>query len=628
MTVVKVNPKVFKHDAQGAGFEPDTHVDLGIDFKRLISEEANSYILEGIRGTGKTHILKMIINEIKGSFIDLKVIPAYITIASSPQITKEDPKYFRIFLYVSIIRSVCKFIEENGKDIAPDDDKGLIMRLRKLFNMEGDNYDIEENINYILTIANSIIGDLFDNPDKIVSRVNRKNDAQLGGKIGTEQLGVSAEKKQSNEKEEVKEYTTIKLSDIYGVDILISFLRLVKKLLKLNYVYVFLDECSESTKAMQVEIFRLCKQIRGCCSDCQDLSKPDVAFIAAVYPPQGTYYPATTRNDDFNFQPGHDCTIEYLEIDELNEEFESFFKQLTGNRLKLNNGGPYTIEEVFENEEAVLIAAYCSGGVPRRFLEILKQAYNQLVRDFGAKTTDKPKKIDSSYIISAVGQVVEGPALLNDGKLTNDDSIILEKIIKKFAQRNKTVETKNKDLKEEERTPVTIYFTTAARSAGEIANLISVGIVHDKKRTRSRKSSAASWKGSGILCSLDIGVALHRGVISRTPARLLEICQSDIIKASYRGFTYVLDMPLEEESLDLEFEETKDYVKFLEVRLLDLDRALMEKKIPEGPYQMMVERTQKMLDAAVKRLQKIKEKIKEKRPVTTIPQFDSSTNVE
>jgi len=612
MSTIKISSKVFKHDAQTSGFEPDTHVDLGINFKRLISKSGNSYILEGIRGTGKTHILKMIINEAKMNFNEYKVIPAFLTIASSPQLSKEDPKYFRIFLYVSIIRSVCKFISENKSEIVGIENKGLIQQIKHIFNLKDDNYDLNANIDKIFLMADEIIQEFHDNPDKIINRVNKKNKNGIEAGVPFGIAKVSGKSEEINEDEQIKEYNTIRLSDIYGIDILISFLRTVKKLLKLNYIYILLDECSESNKEMQIEIFRLCKQIRGCCSDGELLDQPDVVFMAAVYPPQSTYYPSTSRKDDFNFQPGHDCTMEYLEMDELNDEFESFFKQLIENRLKLNNGGPKKISEIFTSEDIVYIAAYCSGGVPRRFLEILKQAYNQLSRDYGAKDTSEIKKINATYIISAIGQVVEGPSLLSDSMITDDDSIILEKIIKKFAQRNKTIETK-KSADKKQKTPITIYFTTAAKSAGEIGNLISVGIIHDKKRTRSRKSSSDSWKGSGILCSLDIGVALHRGVISRTPARLLEICRQDVRQASYRGFTYVLDMPLEGESLDLEYMKISEYRDMLEQRIVDLDGAFMEKSIDMRTYRNMMHRYETYLDKANKRLDNIKEKITERK---------------
>ena len=105
------------------------------------------------------------------------------------------------------------------------------------------------------------------------------------------------------------------------------------------------------------------------------------------------------------------------------------------------------------------------------------------------------------------------------------------------------------------------------------------------------------------------------------PIRILDICRQDLQDASYRGFTYVLDMPLEEESLDLNFAETKEYVNMLEQRLLFLDEALIEKRVSETNYQHMVDRTTRALESAKKRLKKIKEKIDEKRNVTTLEPY-------
>lgn len=611
MSVIQIDPKIFSHDAQGSGFKPTTHVDLGIDFKRFIVPEGNSYILEGIRGTGKTHILKMVISEIEKDFQKYKIIPALVTVAGAPEISKKEAKYFRVYLYTSIIRSVCNFIKNKKEIIVGEQSKVRITeKIKKLFLINNSEQNIESNINKLLDIANQIIQDLYDNPDRIVQKLNNYEAIKIGAGLSTSMAKLSAEESETRSDEQIKEYTTFKLSDIYGLDVLLSFLKLVKQLLDLNYVYLLLDECSESNKMMQTEVFRLCKQIRAYCSNSDSLSKPDVCFIIAVYPPQNTKYPSTTRGDDFNFQPGHDCSPEYLEIDELNDEFESFFSQLLENRLKLNIKGYQNVLDVFENHEAATIAAYCSGGVPRRFLEIIKQAYNQLSRDFGNQKTEAPRKIDSPYILSAVGQVVESPSLLNDSTLGEPDKIVLEKIFKKFVQRNKAIETKNKDIIEEEKTPITIYFTTAAKSADELGNLISIGIIHDKKRSRSRKSSIAAWQGAGILCSIDIGVAIHRGgVISRNPSRILDICRQDIKKAAHRGFTYTLDVRLEEESLEFELEQTKEFIHILEKRLLDIDKSYLEKTISDENYTAMIDRVKNFLDSANKSKEKIEKKL-------------------
>lgn len=49
----------FQHDAQ-AQFDPETHIDAGFSIDKYICATGSNTLLEGIRGTGKTHILKMI----------------------------------------------------------------------------------------------------------------------------------------------------------------------------------------------------------------------------------------------------------------------------------------------------------------------------------------------------------------------------------------------------------------------------------------------------------------------------------------------------------------------------------------------------------------------------------------
>jgi len=61
----------FNHDAQAGGFYPKSHV--GIDVSRF-GQHQNT-LIEGIRGTGKTHVLKMISRYYLDNFERLKVLP-------------------------------------------------------------------------------------------------------------------------------------------------------------------------------------------------------------------------------------------------------------------------------------------------------------------------------------------------------------------------------------------------------------------------------------------------------------------------------------------------------------------------------------------------------------------------
>ena len=84
-----------------------------------------------------------------------------------------------------------------------------------------------------------------------------------------------------------------------------------------NYAILLLDECSESSDEAQVEIFRLLKLIRGACTS--DMHTNYVYFLASVYPAYATNYPSKNKGVSFNFDPGQDATVEYLQLDELSD---------------------------------------------------------------------------------------------------------------------------------------------------------------------------------------------------------------------------------------------------------------------------------------------------------------------
>jgi hypothetical protein len=85
-----------------------------------------------------------------------------------------------------------------------------------------------------------------------------------------------------------------------------------------------------------------------------------VYFCASVYPPYATYYPSKIYGQTFNFEPGQDAGVEYLQLDELTEEYEKFFSELTRKRLehvsKKIIASP--INEIFENEGAFILVLH------------------------------------------------------------------------------------------------------------------------------------------------------------------------------------------------------------------------------------------------------------------------------
>lgn len=228
-----------------------------------------------------------------------------------------------------------------------------------------------------------------------------------------------------------------------------------------------MDECSEASEEAQIEIFRLLKLIRGAFTS--DMETNYVYFFASVYPPYATKYPSKTKGTSFNFDPGQDAGVEYLQLDELSDEYEAFFHELTRKRLEYVFGR-FVIDptlELFENDRAFLLAAYCANGIPRRYLEILKQSYDNLCQRSGSEK--EIKKISQKDVESAVQTIAAGQ-ILAQNKLDDDDFKIIEEIIKRIRTRNKKTETENKDKSEP--IPANVYFTISRSQFSKLTNLL------------------------------------------------------------------------------------------------------------------------------------------------------------
>jgi Cdc6-like AAA superfamily ATPase len=67
------DPNFFNHDAQAGGFFPLTHINPGFDIDSFIRGSGKNILVEGIRGTGKTHILKMIASKCIDTYPEEKI---------------------------------------------------------------------------------------------------------------------------------------------------------------------------------------------------------------------------------------------------------------------------------------------------------------------------------------------------------------------------------------------------------------------------------------------------------------------------------------------------------------------------------------------------------------------------
>jgi hypothetical protein len=316
-----------------------------------------------------------------------------------------------------------------------------------------------------------------------------------------------------------------------------GFLEQLINLLDCRHVILLLDECSEVSNEGQVEIFRLLKLIRGALTS--DMTTNYVYFCASVYPPYATNYPSKTKGHTFNFEPGQDAGVEYLQLDELAEEYEFFFHELTKKRLEYILGRRVLnpIIELFENDRPFYLAAYCANGIPRRYLEILKQGYDNLCQ---RSAMMENKKISQKDIEDAV-QTVASNQILSYSKLNETDFKIIEETSKRIGVRNKKTETENKD--KEKPLPANVYFTINRSQFKDFTNLLLQGCVHDKGRTRLKKYYREEG-AQGPLFMLDLSLALHEGAIDKR--RVIDIFKSDLRENAKSGYLYCQDLNLDQ----------------------------------------------------------------------------------
>lgn len=483
--IVKLEPQFFNHDAQAGGFFPNTHINQSFDIEKFIQLSGKNGIVEGIRGTGKTHILKMVADTYLRNFPEYRVIPVYVSLAKLTQYS-DDIQRFRMQLYANIVLESINCIEQHKAAVGyfdKEDKSGALAFMKKLFKIRPDK-DFEATLTEIKKLNQRLLQKLTYNPQNVTMR---QADTLKGG-VQTTLGGVaSAELATETETERKVDFVGTNLSHENAAEFILEYFKQLKKILKLSFSLVLLDECSETSRQGQVEVFRLLKLIRGASE--ADIKQNDIYFLAAAYPPQATYYPSRIQGDSFNFELSQDASVDYLQLDETIEEYESFFDELTRKRLRYlsNNTSPQgepSVLDIFDSERAFTLAAYAANGIPRRYIEIIKQAYDNLQQRASSTPTGQIGKISFRDVEAAI-QVVVSQGVLAQNRLNPRDFAYLDEIVNRFARRNKKAETENKEKKDA--VPAIVYFTTSRSQINELANLIIQGAIHDKARTRVRK---------------------------------------------------------------------------------------------------------------------------------------------
>ena len=432
----------FNHDAQAGGFYPKSHV--GIEISGFGRHQ--NTIVEGIRGTGKTHILKMLSRYYLENFIKLRVLPIYISLAQISEHARKEPDEFRLHLYTHIVQRAIETVEANKVYLQANKDlvEKAIEYIRKLFSIKSKT-SLDETLILTKQTADLLLFklqfDLTSNNFRQVESETSSLSASLESSLKSKGLisaGVSGKTtgsiSQGSEIETTMVYMGRQLLHKNAALFMIEFLKQIQIIMDLDYSLLLLDECSEASFSAQVEIFRLFKTIRGAVPQQADKTACSF-FVGTVYPRGETYYP-TRRLDGFEFEPGQDSTMEFLQWDETDlESYISFFEGMTLNRARevLNYQGDFQSlrNEIFDKDDAFLLAALCAHGIARRYWEIIKRAYDQ-----------NAKKIMLSRVSIAVQEIVNDQ-ILGHFDVESGDIKFVHAILRSLTSKNINIKVKN-----------------------------------------------------------------------------------------------------------------------------------------------------------------------------------------
>lgn len=532
MGLINIKPEFFNNDAQ-ANFDYSTHANPGFNIIDIATSK-NNILFEGIRGTGKTHILKSIREETLRRFSECRILPVYISLAKISEYELLDENMFRVHLYTNIVQAAVNCIKENIDIIKNSDSPLLLKAIKYNFPILGMYYD-------------SSIIDFIDDIDILFNKLNSE---LLSGNVSIvkeNSTGVSAETGikvfKANGKHDTKEqlqYIVGKLAHLNASRYIVEFFKEIRKILELDYSLLLIDEISGVSNKAQTEVFRLLRLIRGSTDDSQNDNF--LYFMGSVYPPQKTNYPAKAFGSEFDFIAGEDCSMEYLELNVLNDDYEEFFKYIINRRLKKihpESHGEYLW--IFEDEKTFLLAAFAANGLPRRFFEILKNAYTLASKRYS--NSSNIQRIDYNSVSSAIQNIVDSQ-ILSESQLTDEDFDFLEKkILPKLSQRNSSAETRNESRSDDKKLPVHLFLSVSRTDRKKLSNLIYRGAIHNLNRTRkSRTVSSGEQEVKGLMLMLDLSVAFNYRVFNVQNA--ISYFKDDLRNNAKRGYLYYSEITL------------------------------------------------------------------------------------
>lgn len=517
---MELDSRFFNHDAQAGGFYPLAHVGINIaDFAK-----GQNVLIEGIRGTGKTHVLKMLHKYYVDNFSEFRVLPVFVSLAQISEHAKKNPDEFRLHLYTHVVGKCVETVQKHAEDLQPDTTllKKAIGAIAKLFGFEASDEfattieNIRRTAEHLkFTLQFDLTNETFKSAEK--SQISGSDSLKAVTKFPLSMMGAEAASSISQALETSTEgtvtYLGTRLAHHNASQFLLEFLKQLQVALDLDYSLLLLDECSEANFASQVEIFRLFKTIRGA-DTLLTKSNTCAFFVGSVYPLGETYYPSRDT-DGFAFQPGQDCTMEFMQWDETDlDAYVRFFEDMTLARAKylLNYAGDFSslLDDIFEDRNTFLLAAFTANGIPRRYWELLKQGYDRASRMVTKTGLDIAiQEIANNHIISQL-------------YLKEEDMNFINKLIPIINGINIDIRRHNNKLGDKNHLPQTIYFSIKRSLVDSLAKLVVQGAIHKKARVRT----ALKRSRPEPIFSIDMAVAYTYRLIP--PQSFVQILTKDI----------------------------------------------------------------------------------------------------
>lgn len=411
----------------------ETHVDIKDHLNKLMSYTGSSSgVLQGLRGTGKTHLLLLARHKINQSAFQNGHLTIYLNSKkfSAPENCSQEifNRVFSLFLLSNIIEHLQKTIQMLTKE-------GYWQRIKETIAPESLTKRISESIELLLSMQNALLSGtrIVENYEAGEAKVNLQLKElveafeEMSTSIGLENAAFSlaAKKKEITERQLGKEESS-KFISYLDINHVTSILKNLIQKLKIKSITFYVDEWEKlyyegnSQKYLATYINKI-------------IDNPIYFWIAYV-PYRGNLQPLSVGND-----LQHLIDLDESLIYELSQATcIKYFQDFIDKRLQHHtNNKKITNSVFFNNKKNLELLIMGSMGNPRDFGTILVRAWGDFVtyRQSPLKRGGAFQYVSSSMIRSAIK--ADGDKKLQNIH-TSSHALSAWRNLEDFAIKNKT----------------------------------------------------------------------------------------------------------------------------------------------------------------------------------------------